>query len=81
MPPARQRFLSVRLNGKMLNAVRIRPTLFLIVALYCAGGYEPPLQLAGSYFARAALTISTDWRHRSVISSQAPAWISLSGHM
>ena len=42
-------------------------------------------QLAEGYdschYFLASLTISTDFLHSSVISSQAPAWISLSGHM
>ena len=36
--------VSVWLNGSMFSVVRIRPSWLVTESLYCAGGYEPPLQ-------------------------------------
>ena len=56
MPPAFVTDLSVRLNGTMSGIVRIRPLWLLAVGLYCAGGYEPPLQ-----FGRVVVRIRLTW--------------------
>ena len=45
LPPGR--LLECLVEWNLVDIVRIRPTWIMIVGLYCAGGCEPPLLLAG----------------------------------
>ena len=54
----------------MRDAVRIRPTRFIIVGLYRAGGYEPPLQWLGDHRLQLmGICFPTQKRYRAVLRS------------